>query len=185
MLSTLHHNFFIISYTTTQLPRGAQRNSKCERVGGKKNDQRESPKIWRLISSNDPRSQGISQSIDRSQIPDRSSEIRNETGIWDLGSEIWDRSQIHPRFYSKRDLHVLSNEPDFKSQKSWLSETAEKYPGCRLIFYPKFHSELNFIEMVWAWAKAHHRSTCTYKYNDLKTGLPVTFDELMPISFVR
>ena len=35
------------------------------------------------------------------------------------------------------------------------------------------------------WAKAHHRSTCTYKYNDLKTGLPVTFDELMPISFVR
>ena len=38
--------------------------------------------------------------------------------------------------------------------------------------------------MVWAWAKAHHRSTCTYKYNDLKTGLPVTFDELMPISFV-
>ena len=39
--------------------------------------------------------------------------------------------------------------------------------------------------MVWAWAKAHHRSTCTYKYNDLKTDLPVTFDELMPISFVR
>ena len=34
-------------------------------------------------------------------------------------------------------------------------------------------------------AKAHHRSTCTYKYNDLKTGLPGTFDELMPISFVR
>ena len=43
----------------------------------------------------------------------------------------------------------------------------------------------NFIEIVWAWAKAHHRSTCTYKYNDLKTGLPGTFDELMPISFVR
>ena len=39
--------------------------------------------------------------------------------------------------------------------------------------------------MVWAWAKAHHRSTCTYKYNDLKTGLPGTFDEFMPISFVR
>ena len=81
--------------------------------------------------------------------------------------------------------HILSNEPGFKSQKSWLSETVEKYPGCQLIFYPKFHCELNFIEMVWAWAKAHHRSTCTYKYNDLKTGPLVTFDELMPISFVR
>ena len=39
--------------------------------------------------------------------------------------------------------------------------------------------------MVWAWAKAHHRVTCTYIYNDLKTGLLVTFDELMPIYFVR
>ena len=81
--------------------------------------------------------------------------------------------------------HVLSNEPDSKSQKSWLSETVEKNPGCQLIFFTKFHCKLNFIEMVWAWAKAHHRSTYTYQYNDLKTGLPVTFDELMPIPFVR
>ena len=63
-----------------------------------------------------------------------------------------------------------------KSQKSWLSETVEKYPGCQLTLYPKFHCEMNFIETVWAWAKAHHRSTCTYEYNDLKTGLPGTFD---------
>ena len=81
--------------------------------------------------------------------------------------------------------NVLTMELDFKNQKSWLSETVEKYPGCQLIFYPKFHCELNFIEMVWPWAKAHHRSTCTYKYNDLKTGLTVKFDELMPISCVR
>ena len=66
--------------------------------------------------------------------------------------------------------HVLSNEPDFKSQKSWLSETVEKHPGCQRLFFPKFHCELNFIEMVWAWAKAHHRSTCTYQYYNLKTG---------------
>ena len=63
-----------------------------------------------------------------------------------------------------------------KSQKLWLSKTVEKYPGCQLKFHPKFHCEFNFIEMVWTWAKVHHRSTCTYKYNDLKTGLPVTFD---------
>ena len=44
--------------------------------------------------------------------------------------------------------HVLSTGPDFKSQKSWLSETVKKYPGCQLIFYPKFRCELNFIEMV-------------------------------------
>ena len=33
--------------------------------------------------------------------------------------------------------------------------------------------------------KFREDTTFTYKYNDLKTGLPVTFDELMPISFVR
>ena len=54
--------------------------------------------------------------------------------------------------------HALSNEPDFKSQKLWLSETVEKHPGCQLLFYPKFHCKLNFIEMVCAWAKAHHRA---------------------------
>ena len=34
---------------------------------------------------------------------------------------------------------VLSNEPDFKEQKSWLSETVEFHPGCNIFFYPKFH----------------------------------------------
>ena len=33
--------------------------------------------------------------------------------------------------------------------------------------------------------KFREDTTFTYKYNDLKIGLPVTFDELMPISFVR
>ena len=46
---------------------------------------------------------------------------------------------------------VLSKEPDFLVQKSWLSETVEKYPGCYIFFYPKFHCELNFIEMIWVW----------------------------------
>ena len=51
-------------------------------------------------------------------------------------------------------FNVLSNEPDFLAQKSWLSETIEKYPGCFLFFYPKYHCELNFIEMVWGWIKS-------------------------------
>ena len=80
---------------------------------------------------------------------------------------------------------VLSNEPDFKEQRSWLSETVEFYPGCDLFFYPNFHCELNFIEMVWGWTKSHHRTHCTYDYKDLKTGLPITLDEKLPIAYVR
>ena len=55
---------------------------------------------------------------------------------------ILNRMCVSCRKHTKKDdtsvtcyfYHVLSNEPDFKSQKSWLSETVEKYPGCQLIF---------------------------------------------------
>ena len=39
--------------------------------------------------------------------------------------------------------------------------------------------------MIVGWAKAYHRTTCTYNYQALRDGLPVTFDKIMPISFVR
>ena len=45
-------------------------------------------------------------------------------------------------------FYVLS---DFLEQKSWSSETVEKYPGGYIFFYPKFHCELNVIEMIWVW----------------------------------
>ena len=63
---------------------------------------------------------------------------------------------------------VLSKEPDFMEQKSWLSETVEKYPGSYIFFYPKFQCELNFIEMIWGRTKGHHRRKCTYDDMDLK-----------------
>ena len=78
---------------------------------------------------------------------------------------------------------VLSEEPAFLAQKPWLAETVERNPGC--FWYPKYHCELNFIEMFWGWIKAHHRNNCTYNYPALKKGLPITLDELMPIAFVR
>ena len=53
------------------------------------------------------------------------------------------------------------------------------------IYHPKYHCELNYIEMVWGWVKSHHRRTCTYNYKDLKDRLPKTFDDLLDVSFVR
>ena len=40
---------------------------------------------------------------------------------------------------------------------------------------------------IWlgGWAKADHRKTCTYNYQALRDGLPVTFDEIKPVAFVR
>jgi transposase len=79
---------------------------------------------------------------------------------------------------------VLSHEPDFLAQEEWLTQVVHK-AGFEIIFYPKYHCELNYIEMVWGWAKGHHRRTCTYNYKDLKERLPKTFDDLLDVSFVR
>ena len=80
--------------------------------------------------------------------------------------------------------YVLSNEPDFLEQKEWLTEVVEA-AGFEAIFYPKYHPELNFIEMVWGWIKAYHRRTCTYNYNDLRDNLPDTLENKLPLAFVR
>ena len=80
--------------------------------------------------------------------------------------------------------YVLSNEPDLLSQEEWLTEVVHD-AGFSILFYPKYHCELNFIEMIWGWTKSHHRRTCTYNYKDLKDRLPRTFLELLPLAFVR
>jgi hypothetical protein len=79
---------------------------------------------------------------------------------------------------------VLSKEPDFMMQKEWLTEVVE-LGGCSIIFYPKHHCELNFIEMVWGWLKPYHRRSCTYNYKHLEESLPVSIEEAMPVAFVR
>ncbi|KIJ49123.1 hypothetical protein M422DRAFT_161769, partial [Sphaerobolus stellatus SS14] len=47
---------------------------------------------------------------------------------------------------------VLYNQPDFVGQKSALIEFIEAH-GHLVIFYPKLHCELNFIEQCWGAAK--------------------------------
>jgi transposase len=47
-------------------------------------------------------------------------------------------------------------EPDFQAQKSMLEEHCAKQ-GYEVIFFPKFHLELNFIEQCWGYAKRVYR----------------------------
>jgi len=51
---------------------------------------------------------------------------------------------------------VLYNQPDFVHVKSLL-ETYCKSHGVEVIFLPKFHCELNFIEQCWGYAKRIYR----------------------------
>lgn len=79
---------------------------------------------------------------------------------------------------------VLSQQQDFLEQEEWLTEECKKQ-GFTVIFYPKYHCELNFIESVWGWLKSYHRRRCSYKYDTLKSELPVTIAEKIPLSFIR
>jgi hypothetical protein len=55
---------------------------------------------------------------------------------------------------------LLFNQPDFASQKSMVEELVESR-GHLVIFYPKYHCKLNFIEMVWGHAKYNYRMYTT------------------------
>ena len=81
---------------------------------------------------------------------------------------------------------ILSDEPDFAEQRPWLQETVENM-GFEMIYFPKYHCELNFIEMLWGWMKAWHRRHCTYKFADLDgpDGVRKTLNERLPLDFVR
>lgn len=72
---------------------------------------------------------------------------------------------------------LMANEPDFACQKSEIQETIEALGHC-VIFYPKYHCELNFIEYFWGTAKQYARANCGYSYQDLKKMVPEALDSV-------
>ena len=57
--------------------------------------------------------------------------------------------------------------------------------GHRLLFFPKFHCELNFIEMLWGYVKVKLRRMCTFSFSDLKQRLPELLDSIPLLPFVK
>jgi transposase len=51
---------------------------------------------------------------------------------------------------------MLYNEPDFWAVESQANKCARE-SGYQVIFLPKFHCELNFIEQCWGYAKRNYR----------------------------
>lgn len=66
---------------------------------------------------------------------------------------------------------IIAAEPDFRAQKCRLQEEIEQL-NHRVLFYPKFHCELNFIEYVWGAAKRFTRNNCGYSIKTLRQLIP-------------
>jgi len=79
---------------------------------------------------------------------------------------------------------LLSEQADFKQQKEWLAETVEG-AGHSIIFFPKFHCELNFIEMVWGYIKAKLRNEGLFQFQELLLRVVPLLKNEISISFVR
>lgn len=66
---------------------------------------------------------------------------------------------------------LLSMQKDFRDQKGRVQEEVEG-AGHVVIFYPKFHCELNFIEHFWCYAKWWIRDHCEYSIGGLRENIP-------------
>jgi hypothetical protein len=80
--------------------------------------------------------------------------------------------------------HILSLQPDFLAQKSKLQVEIEKC-GHKCIFYPKYHCELNYIEMYWSAAKQYTREHCNYTWAGLQKTVPEALDSVSLITIRR
>jgi hypothetical protein len=79
---------------------------------------------------------------------------------------------------------VLYNQPDFVHVESLL-ETYCKSRGVEVIFLPKFHCELNFIEQCWGYAKRIYRHyPPSSKESDLEQNV-LSALEAVPLDSMR
>jgi hypothetical protein len=74
-------------------------------------------------------------------------------------------------------LRILEAEPDFFNEKSMLEEVITQ-AGHEVIFYPKFHCELNYIEYYWAALKRYTRENCKYSFLELEKTVMAAMDSI-------
>jgi hypothetical protein len=70
---------------------------------------------------------------------------------------------------------ILSNHKDFYEQKSAI-ETLIEGRGHKCLFLPKFHCELNPIEMYWGYAKARYRQVKKTSFDHAKKEVVKALD---------
>ena len=64
-------------------------------------------------------------------------------------------------------------QPDFIAQWCEIEEKIEDLSNCyRILYYLKFHCELNHIEYFWCHSKRYARESCDYTIDGLRRHVP-------------
>lgn len=101
--------------------------------------------------------------------------VLEERGLWPKDGLYLDCTSRKPPVMHEGNgccaRHLLSQQPDFLAQKGRVQEVVEA-KGHMVLFYPKFHCELNWIEYFWARVKLYTRSHCRYDIKSLRENVP-------------
>ena len=81
-------------------------------------------------------------------------------------------------------VRLLSEQPDFKNQMEMFKEVIKRNVNCKLIFFPKYHCELNYIEVVWGYLKSKLRRECTFSFPDFCAKIDAELASI-PLRFIR
>jgi hypothetical protein len=117
--------------------------------------------------------------------------ILSERGLWDdldhkkLQCPPCKNGSPEPGKTNCCAIRCLSEQPDFKNQKEWLREVVEDCHKHSIIFFPKFHCELNYIEMIWGYIKKLLRKECEFRFEWLQGRVPEILDGEIPLRFVQ
>jgi hypothetical protein len=79
---------------------------------------------------------------------------------------------------------MMAAQRDFQEQKGWLQQELDA-ANQEVIFYPKFHCELNFIEYFWCAAKWYTREHCEYTIEGLRKVVPKALASITTASINR
>jgi hypothetical protein len=107
--------------------------------------------------------------------------ILRERNLWPTGRKVLRICDDCKKHSSTRDdccaIRILSLQQDFASQRPLVQEVIERC-GHKVIFFPKFHCELNFIEYFWGAVKKYTRNNCDYTFKGLEKTIPEALESV-------
>ncbi|KAF5337676.1 hypothetical protein D9758_013007 [Tetrapyrgos nigripes] len=118
-----------------------------------------------------------------------SEQIIKERGLWSTDGSSLNASCPKTCFEDRTNLRcccrkVLFYQSDFVNQKSAVQEYIESR-GHLCEYYPKFHCELNYIELYWGRSKlTYRRCPRTSTMQEMKTNVKKSLDEV-PLVLIR